>query len=77
MNEYQYYKMCIQKDDDYFEEQINFRIVYSTDTDIIKEENSKACIEYDLSSGQLSLECNFDNVDKYITNDELDRKSVV
>lgn len=70
MNEYQYYKICIQKDDDYFEEQINFRVVYSTDTDIIKEENSKACIEYNLSSGQLSLECNFDNVDKYITNDE-------
>lgn len=70
MNEYKYYKMCIKKDDDYFEEQINFRVVYSTDTDIIKEENSKACIEYDLSSGQLSLECNFDNVGKYITNDE-------
>lgn len=70
MNEYRYYKMCIKKDDDYFEEQINFRTVYSTDTDIIKEENSKACIEYDLSSGQLSLECNFDNIGKYITNDE-------
>lgn len=70
MNEYKYYKMCIKKDNDYFEEQINFRIVYSTDINIIKEENSKACIEYNLSSGQLSLECNFDNVGKYITNDE-------
>lgn len=70
MNEYNYYKICINKDNEYSEELINFRIVSWTDKNIIKEENSKASIEYNLSSGLISLECNFNNPNKYITEDE-------
>lgn len=72
MNEYKYYKIGIKKGNDYVEEQINIRVVFYTDKKIIKEEYEKCGIEYQLSSPFISIECNFNNVDNYISNEEFE-----
>ena len=68
--EINYYKIGILIGGNYYEENINMRAVYYTDKKIIQEENKAMSIEYDLKSPFVSLECNFDNVNKYIEEEE-------
>lgn len=70
MKEINYYKIGILIGGNYYEENINMRAVYYTDKKIIQEENKAMSIEYDLKSPFVSLECNFDNVNKYIEEEE-------
>lgn len=70
MKEINYYKIHFLIGGNDYEEDINMRVVYYFDKAIIEEELEEMSIEYDLKSPYISLECNFNNPNKYISEEE-------